>query len=108
LGEQARAPLEAIAQLVTAEERIEPVVLSARYAAFPFDPQAWLADVLARIANTPQADLRRGRVTGVVRHTHATTVRGVEVDGDVIEADAIVVAMGPWSFMVAARVTMAR
>lgn len=45
------------------------------------------------------AGLRRGRVTGVVRHTHATTVRGVEVDGDVIEADAIVVAMGPWSLL---------
>jgi glycine/D-amino acid oxidase-like deaminating enzyme len=28
-------------------------------------------------------------------------VRGVEVDGDVIEADAIVVAMGPWSLLAA-------
>ena len=28
-------------------------------------------------------------------------VRGVEVDGGVIEADAVVVAMGPWSLMAA-------
>jgi glycine/D-amino acid oxidase-like deaminating enzyme len=47
------------------------------------------------------AELRRGRVTGVVRHTHGATARGVEVDGDVIEADAVVIAMGPWSLLVA-------
>ena len=47
------------------------------------------------------AGLRRGRVTGLVRNTHDATVRGVEVDGDVIEADAIVVAMGPWSLLAA-------
>jgi glycine/D-amino acid oxidase-like deaminating enzyme len=28
-------------------------------------------------------------------------VRGVEVDGGVVEADAVVVAMGPWSLMAA-------
>jgi glycine/D-amino acid oxidase-like deaminating enzyme len=28
-------------------------------------------------------------------------VRGVEVDGDIIEADAVVVAMGPWSLLAA-------
>ena len=39
--------------------------------------------------------------TGLVRNTHDATVRGVEVDGDVIEADAIVVAMGPWSLLAA-------
>lgn len=36
-----------------------------------------------------------------MRHTHATTMRGVKVDGDVIEADAVVVAMGPWSLLAA-------
>jgi glycine/D-amino acid oxidase-like deaminating enzyme len=47
------------------------------------------------------AGLRRGRVTGLVRNTRDATVRGVEVDDDVIEADAIVVAMGPWSLLAA-------
>jgi glycine/D-amino acid oxidase-like deaminating enzyme len=47
------------------------------------------------------AELRRGRITGIVRRADGSTVRGVEVDGDVIEADAVVVAMGPWSLMAA-------
>jgi glycine/D-amino acid oxidase-like deaminating enzyme len=47
------------------------------------------------------AELRRGRVTGIVRHTHGAIARGVEVDGDVIEADAVVIAMGPWSLLAA-------
>jgi glycine/D-amino acid oxidase-like deaminating enzyme len=56
---------------------------------------------MMRAAQARGAELRRGRATGVVRHTHATTVRGVEVDGDIIEADAVVVAMGPWSLLAA-------
>ena len=47
------------------------------------------------------AELRHGRVTGIVRRADGSTVRGVEVDGGVIEADAVVVAMGPWSLMAA-------
>jgi len=54
-----------------------------------------------RAAQARGAELRRGRATGVVRHTHATTVRGVEVDGDIIEADAVVVPMGIWSLLAA-------
>lgn len=45
------------------------------------------------------AVLRRGCVTGIVRQTHGATARGVEVDGGVIEADAVVIAMGPWSLL---------
>jgi glycine/D-amino acid oxidase-like deaminating enzyme len=46
-------------------------------------------------------ELIRGRVTGIVRRTHDAVVRGVEVDGRVIEADAVVIAMGPWSLLAA-------
>ena len=46
------------------------------------------------------AKLRRGRVTGIIRHTDGKA-GGVEVDGSVIEADAVVVAMGPWSLLAA-------
>ena len=56
---------------------------------------------MMRAAQARGAELRRGRATGVVRHTHSTTVCGVEVDGDIIEADAVVVAMGPWSLLAA-------
>src|SRR6202043_3235176 len=47
------------------------------------------------------AEVRRGRVIGIVRRADGSTVEGVEVDGGVIEADAVVVAMGPWSVIAA-------
>ena len=47
------------------------------------------------------ATLHRGRVTGIVRNAGDATARGVEVDGSVLEADAIVIAMGPWSLLAA-------
>jgi glycine/D-amino acid oxidase-like deaminating enzyme len=47
------------------------------------------------------AELRNGRITGIVRRADGSTVRGVEVDGCVIEADAVVIAMGPWSAIAA-------
>jgi glycine/D-amino acid oxidase-like deaminating enzyme len=47
------------------------------------------------------AQLRPGRVTGIRRSDNGLTVRGVEVDGRVVEADAVVVAMGPWSLLAA-------
>jgi glycine/D-amino acid oxidase-like deaminating enzyme len=45
------------------------------------------------------AKLRRGRVTGIVRSADGSKVQGVELDGGTIEADAVVVAMGPWSLL---------
>lgn len=42
------------------------------------------------------ARLLHGEVTGVVRRGEAI-VEGVEVDGETIPADAVVIAMGPWS-----------
>jgi glycine/D-amino acid oxidase-like deaminating enzyme len=47
------------------------------------------------------AELRHGRVTGIVRTTDGSAAEGVEVDGGVVESDAVVVAMGPWSVMAA-------
>jgi glycine/D-amino acid oxidase-like deaminating enzyme len=47
------------------------------------------------------AELRRGRITGIVRRADGSTVGGVEVDDGVIEADAVVIAMGPWTMMAA-------
>src|SRR5947207_2156273 len=45
------------------------------------------------------AELRHGRITGITRHPDGATVGGVEVDGGVVEADAVVVALGPWSLI---------
>jgi glycine/D-amino acid oxidase-like deaminating enzyme len=47
------------------------------------------------------AQLRPGQVTGMRRSDNELAVRGVEADGRVIEADAVVIAMGPWSLLAA-------
>ena len=47
------------------------------------------------------AELRPGRATGIARSPDGARVRGVEVDGRLVEADAVVVAMGPWSLLAA-------
>ena len=48
------------------------------------------------------AELRAGQITGMVRSADGSTVRGVEVDGARLDADAVVIAMGPWSLAAAA------
>jgi glycine/D-amino acid oxidase-like deaminating enzyme len=45
--------------------------------------------------------VRRGQVTGLARRGGASVVTGIEVDGSVVEADATVIAMGPWSILAA-------
>jgi glycine/D-amino acid oxidase-like deaminating enzyme len=47
------------------------------------------------------ATLHTGRVNGLVRSADGMSVRGVEVDGGIIQADAVVIAMGPWSLLAA-------
>jgi glycine/D-amino acid oxidase-like deaminating enzyme len=54
---------------------------------------------MMRGAQVRGAQLRIGRVTGLVRDRLGTALAGVEVDGDVLEADAVVIAMGPWSIL---------
>jgi glycine/D-amino acid oxidase-like deaminating enzyme len=50
-----------------------------------------------RAAEAHGAELRLGTVTGM--RQAAGRVTGVEVDGAVINADAVIVAMGPWSIV---------
>jgi glycine/D-amino acid oxidase-like deaminating enzyme len=45
------------------------------------------------------AELRMGRITGLVQSADGSTAEGVEVDGAPIEADAVVLAMGPWTLL---------
>ena len=52
-----------------------------------------------RAAQAQGAKLRLGRVTGLVRDAAAR--KRVEIDGGTIEADAVVIAMGPWSILAA-------
>lgn len=54
---------------------------------------------MMRAAQTRGAGLRLGRVTGLLRR--GDVVVGVDLDGEPIEADAVVIAMGPWSVLAA-------
>src|SRR5207244_9394328 len=54
---------------------------------------------MMRAAETQGAELRLGRVTGIRQHAGRAT--GVEVDGEMVDGDAVVVAMGPWSILAA-------
>jgi glycine/D-amino acid oxidase-like deaminating enzyme len=54
---------------------------------------------MMRAAQNQGAELRLGRVTGVARDGNRAT--GVEIGGDVLQGDAVVIAMGPWSILAA-------
>jgi len=56
---------------------------------------------MLQAAQAQGAELHSGRVTGIVREAGSARVSGVEVDGSIIEGDAVVIAMGPWSVLAA-------
>jgi glycine/D-amino acid oxidase-like deaminating enzyme len=45
------------------------------------------------------ARVQTGQVTGIARSADGAAAKGIEVDGSLMEADAVVVAMGPWSLL---------
>ena len=61
-------------------------------------PAAFTAGMM-RAAEARGAELRLGRVTGLLRRDE--DVVGVDLDGEAIEGDAVVIAMGPWSVLAA-------
>ncbi|HJU16181.1 MAG TPA: FAD-dependent oxidoreductase [Stellaceae bacterium] len=61
-------------------------------------PAAFTA-ALMRAAASRGAELRRGRVTAI--RCRNGRVEGVEVDGECVAGDAVVVALGPWSILAA-------
>ena len=54
---------------------------------------------MMRAAQERGAKLHPGQITGLVRRDRESAVKGVEIEGSVIEADATVIAMGPWSIL---------
>jgi glycine/D-amino acid oxidase-like deaminating enzyme len=60
------------------------------------NPRKFTSAVM-RPAQGHGTELRRGQVTGMVWRPDRSTAAGIEIDGSVVEADAVVVAMGPWS-----------
>jgi glycine/D-amino acid oxidase-like deaminating enzyme len=63
-------------------------------------PRKFTAAIM-NAAHRNGARIQAGRVSGIARNADGTAVQGVEVDGRLAEADAIVVAMGPWSVLAA-------
>lgn len=61
---------------------------------------AAFAAAMMRAAEAQGATLRLGRVTGIAMGEGRVT--GVEIDGETTAADAVVIAMGPWSVLAAA------
>lgn len=61
---------------------------------------------MMRGAQAQGAELRLGQVTEIVRH--GARVASVEVDGETIESDAVVIAMGPWSVLASAWLPLPR
>ncbi|MGE3269388.1 MAG: NAD(P)/FAD-dependent oxidoreductase, partial [Chloroflexota bacterium] len=61
-----------------------------------------LTEALIRAAQGQGADLRIGQVSGVLRDATGAMATGVRLaDGRRVEADAVVIAMGPWSALAA-------
>jgi len=56
---------------------------------------------MMRAAEAQGAKLRLGQVTGVLRESSSARIAGVEIDGETVEGDAVVIAMGPWSILAA-------
>ena len=54
---------------------------------------------MMRAAEARGAELRLGNVTGLLRR--GGDVVGVDLDGEALEGDAVVIAMGPWSVLAA-------
>lgn len=63
------------------------------------NPRSFTLGIM-RAAEQHGAKLHHGEVTGIV--SRGDGVEGVEVDGDTIRADGVVIAMGPWSLRAAA------
>ena len=61
-------------------------------------PGAFTAGMM-RAAQAYGAELRVGEVTGLAATEDGGHIEGVEVDSEIIAADAVIIAMGPWSIL---------
>jgi len=62
-------------------------------------PPRTFTSTMMTAAQARGARLHIGRVSGLVRSADGASVQGVEVDGQLVTADAVVIAMGPWSVL---------
>lgn len=62
-------------------------------------PPRTFTSAMMKSAQGLGATLHAGAITNLARGSDGKSVRGVEVNGRIIEADAVVIAMGPWSVL---------
>jgi glycine/D-amino acid oxidase-like deaminating enzyme len=60
-------------------------------------PQRFTRSLVDTAVQTAGAEVIHGAVDGLLMSRDGSAVGGVTVDGDALEADAVVIAMGPWS-----------
>ena len=89
----AAAPVEWLSPDVVVDRRLGAADTTAQV-----HPGAFTA-ALMRAAQAQGAELRLGEVTGIAGRQGAGRVRGVAVAGEIVEGDAVVIAMGPWSLL---------
>ncbi len=91
LGEENRHPLGWLADDVVVYRHLGSTKTTAQV------HPALYTQALMHAAEQHGAELRAGTVTGVTQADGAAS--GVEIDGEAMKADAIVVTMGPWSVL---------
>jgi glycine/D-amino acid oxidase-like deaminating enzyme len=64
-------------------------------------PPRTFTAAMMKSAQNLGAKLHMGEAAALVRSTDGTALTGVRVGGDIIETDAVVIAMGPWSVLAA-------
>jgi glycine/D-amino acid oxidase-like deaminating enzyme len=95
-GRPARKPhIDWVSDDVTVDRRLGSTGTTAQV-----HPGAFTAAMM-HAAEAQGASFRLGEVTDIARDAAGTRMRGVEVDGETIEGDAVVIAMGPWSILAA-------
>jgi glycine/D-amino acid oxidase-like deaminating enzyme len=80
-----------VAKNVAVNQRLGSIAITAQVHSERFTA------AMMRAAQAQGAELRLGHVTGVVRRRGGAAMAGVEMDGEVVEGDAVVIALGPWS-----------
>jgi glycine/D-amino acid oxidase-like deaminating enzyme len=96
LGQRSKAhAIDWVSEIVAVNQRLGSTASTAQV-----HPEKFTAAMM-RAAQVQGAELRLGQVTGIARRRGGAAVAGVEIDGEVVEGDAVVIALGPWSILAA-------
>jgi glycine/D-amino acid oxidase-like deaminating enzyme len=96
LGQRGKSHgIDWVSKIVAVNQRLGSTATTAQV-----HPERFTAAMM-QAAQAQGAEFRLGQVTGVMRRSGGAAVAGVEMDGQVVEGDAVVIALGPWSILAA-------